>query len=175
MATFDEFINSIYEKGNDGKAFELFCKHFLETSPDYADQFEKVWMWDDWPKKWGRDKGVDLIAKYKGRNKFCAIQAKCYAAHNQVSYEDVAKFLADSNRAEIEDRILMMSTDRLSEDTSRETIEGQEKPIVIRDRNYFENIPYDFPKNISEIKNLKMPDILFGQEDLIDITQKEVK
>ena len=49
MATFDEFINSIYEKKNDGKAFELFCKHFLETSPDYADQFEKVWMWDDWP------------------------------------------------------------------------------------------------------------------------------
>ena len=63
-------------------------------------------------KKWGRDKGVDLIAKYKGRNKFCAIQAKCYAAHNQVSYED-GKFLADSNRVEIEDRILMMSTDRL--------------------------------------------------------------
>ena len=155
MATFDEFINSIYEKGNDGKAFELFCKHFLETSPDYADQFEKVWLWDKWEKNWGRDKGVDLIAKYKGRNKFCAIQAKCYAAHNQVSYEDVAKFLADSNRAEIEDRILMMSTDRLSEDTSRETIEGQEKPIVIRDRNYFENIPYDFPKNISEIKKAK--------------------
>ena len=155
MATFDEFINSIYEKGNDGKAFELFCKHFLETSPDYAHQFEKVWLWDKWEKNWGRDKGVDLIAKYKGRNKFCAIQAKCYAAHNQVSYEDVAKFLADSNRVEIEDRILMMSTDRLSEDTSRETIEGQEKPVVIRDRNYFENIPYDFPKNISEIKKAK--------------------
>ncbi len=29
MATFDEYINSIIADGNDGKAFERFCKHFL--------------------------------------------------------------------------------------------------------------------------------------------------
>lgn len=44
MADFDTFINSIIADGNDGKAFEVFCKHFLETSPDYRDQFEKVWL-----------------------------------------------------------------------------------------------------------------------------------
>ena len=41
MASFDEFINSIIADGNDGKAFELFCKRFLETAPEYKDQFEK--------------------------------------------------------------------------------------------------------------------------------------
>lgn len=35
MASFDDFINSIIVDGNDGKAFELFCKHFLETAPEY--------------------------------------------------------------------------------------------------------------------------------------------
>ena len=95
-------------------------------------------MFDDWPLKWEKDKGVDLVAKYKGRNKFCAIQAKCYAADNTVPYGDVTNFLADSNRAEIEDRILMMSTDKLSERTSRETIKAQEKPVVNRDRHYVE-------------------------------------
>jgi len=49
MASFDEFISSIIADGNDGKAFELFCKHFLETAPEYKDQFEKVWLWDQWP------------------------------------------------------------------------------------------------------------------------------
>ena len=98
MATFDEFINSIIADGNDGRAFEVFCKHFLEQSPEYSDQFEKVWLWDDWPKKWSHDKGVDLIAKYKGRDKYCAIQAKCYAAHNVVPYNDITNFLADSNK-----------------------------------------------------------------------------
>ena len=67
MASFDQFINSIIADGNDGKAFEKFCKHFLETAPEYAHQFEKVWLWDEWPNKWSHDKGIDLIAKYKGR------------------------------------------------------------------------------------------------------------
>ena len=101
MATFDQFINSIIADGNDGKAFEKFCKHFLETSPEYAHQFEKVWMWDEWPNKWSHDKGVDLVAKYKGRDTYCAVQAKCYAAHNTVPYNEVTNFLADSSRSEI--------------------------------------------------------------------------
>ena len=41
MADFDTFINSIIADGNDGKAFEVFCKHFLQTSPEYRDQFQK--------------------------------------------------------------------------------------------------------------------------------------
>ena len=151
MASFDEFINSILLDGNDGKAFELFCKHFLETSPDYADLFEKVWLWPDWPHRWTRDKGIDLIAKYKGREKYCAIQAKCRDAHDTVPYNEVTNFLADSNRELIEDRILMMSTNKLSETTSREIIQGQEKRVVIRDRHYFENIPFEYPSHISKI------------------------
>jgi hypothetical protein len=39
MGQFHEFINSIIADGNDGKAFELFCKHFLETAPE-ATAFE---------------------------------------------------------------------------------------------------------------------------------------
>ena len=155
MATFDQFISSIINDGNDGKAFEVFCKHFLETAPEYRNQFEKVWLWDNFPNKWSQDKGVDLIAKYKGRDKYCAIQAKCYAAHNTVPYSEVTNFLADSNRVEIEDRILMMSTNKLSEKTSKEVIAGQEKQVIIRDRQYFESVNYDYPSHISELSKAK--------------------
>ena len=156
MATFDQFINSIIADGNDGKAFEKFCKHFLEASPEYAHQFEKVWLWDDWPNKWSHDKGIDLVAKYKGRDTYCAIQAKCYAAHNTVPYNEVTNFLADSSRAEIEDRILMMSTNKLNEKTSKEVISGQEKQVTILDRNYFENkAKFDYPSHISELGKAK--------------------
>ena len=156
MASFDEFISSIIADGNDGKAFELFCKHFLETAPEYKDQFEKVWLWDQWPNKWSHDKGIDLIAKYKGRDTYCAIQAKCYAAHNTVPYDEVTNFLADSNRSEIEDRILMMSTNRLYEKTSKEVIQGQEKQVVIRDRHYFESINFNYPSHISELSKASL-------------------
>jgi superfamily II DNA or RNA helicase len=156
MATFDQFINSIIADGNDGKAFERFCKHFLETSPEYAHQFDKVWLWDDWPNKWSHDKGIDLVAKYKGRNTYCAVQAKCYAAHNTVPYNEVTNFLADSSRTEIEDRILMMSTNKLNEKTSKEVISGQEKQVTILDRDYFENkVKFDYPSHISELGKAK--------------------
>jgi predicted helicase len=156
MATFDQFIKSIIADGNDGKAFEKFCKHFLETSPEYAHQFEKVWRWDEWPNKWSHDKGIDLVAKYKGRDRYCAVQAKCYAAHNTVPYNEVTNFLADSSRAEIEDRILMMSTNKLNEKTSKEVISGQEKQVTILDRDYFENkAKFDYPSHISELGKAK--------------------
>ena len=156
MATFDQFINSIIADGNDGRAFEKFCKHFLETAPEYAHQFEKVWLWDDWPNKWSHDKGIDLIAKYKGRDTYCAIQSKCYASHNTVPYNEVTNFLADSSRTEIEDRILMMSTNKLNEKTSKEVISGQEKQVTILDRDYFENkAKFDYPSHISELGKAK--------------------
>jgi superfamily II DNA or RNA helicase len=178
MATFDQFIRSIVSDGNDGKAFERFCKHFLETSPEYKYQFEQVWLWEDFPKKWSKDKGVDLIAKYKGRDKYCAIQAKCYAAHNTVPYNEVTNFLADSNRAEIEDRILMMSTNKLNEKTSKEVIAGQEKQVIIRDRQYFESVNYDYPSHISELsKATEKPKAKPRQHQLaaIDDVEKGLK
>ena len=159
MATFEQFINSIIADGNDGKAFEQFCKHFLETSPEFENQFDKVWMWDDWPNKWSRDKGIDLVAKYRGRDRYCAIQAKCYGANNTVPYSDVTNFLADSSRAEIEHRILMMSTNKLAERTTREVIAGQEKGVTILDRNYFENVAkFDYPEHISQLQKAEVKD-----------------
>ena len=159
MASFNTFIDSIIADGNDGKAFEQFCKHFLETSPEFENQFDKVWMWDDWPNKWSQDKGIDLVAKYRGRDRYCAIQAKCYGANNTVPYSHVTNFLADSSRAEIEHRILMMSTNKLAERTSREVIAGQEKGVTVLDRNYFEHVAkFDYPEHISQLQKAVVKD-----------------
>ena len=47
--------------------------------PEGTAEFEQVWLWNDWPRNWGRDKGIDLIArKYDGR--IVAIQVKHYAS-----------------------------------------------------------------------------------------------
>ena len=32
-----------------GGDFEWLCKWFLENAPRYRGQFEKVWLWKDWP------------------------------------------------------------------------------------------------------------------------------
>ena len=61
MANFNKLLQSIISLGNDGKAFEVFCKWFLENDPFWKTQVEQVWLWDDWPERWGPDCGIDLI------------------------------------------------------------------------------------------------------------------
>lgn len=65
MATFQKFIQSIQADGNDGKAFEIFCRWFLKNDPYWKTQVDEVWLWDDWPDRWGPDCGLDLVFQDK--------------------------------------------------------------------------------------------------------------
>ncbi len=53
-----------------GRQFEHICKWLLEHDPRYRNQFEKVWLWDEWPGRWGPDAGIDLgePGRYMGRD-----------------------------------------------------------------------------------------------------------
>jgi len=63
------------EEHRRGHQFERICKWFLENDPKYKREIKRVWLWDDWPGRWGRDKGIDLVAEtYDG--KFWGIQER---------------------------------------------------------------------------------------------------
>jgi hypothetical protein len=49
--------------GDSGRDFERLVKWFLMHDPDYAAIFREVWLWKDWPDRWGIDKGINLIAE----------------------------------------------------------------------------------------------------------------
>ena len=38
-----------------GKQFERLCKWFLETDATYTAQLKTVWLWDNWPGRWGHN------------------------------------------------------------------------------------------------------------------------
>ena len=65
MESFETILSEIRQLGNDGKGFEKFCKWFLENDPYWKTQVERVWLWSDWPGRWGIDKGIDLVFKHK--------------------------------------------------------------------------------------------------------------
>ena len=98
MATFREFIKSIQSDGNDGQAFEYFCKWFLLNDPYWKTQVDKAWLQDEWPERWGPDCGIDLIFKQKNGETW-AVQAKCYDKKYSVTKDDMNAFLTESNRA----------------------------------------------------------------------------
>ena len=96
-----------------GTQFEKLCKWYLQTDPLYAAKLEEVWLWDEWPGRWGADCGIDLVAR-DTEGKVWAIQAKCYAAHNSVTKQDIDSFLSESINPKIDNRLLIATTDGLA-------------------------------------------------------------
>lgn len=122
--SFDELISAL---GTDGRDFERLAKWFLESDPEWVAQFREVWHWNDWPGRWGPDKGIDLIAQTHD-DRTVAIQAKNYAQAHSITKRDVDTFLSESNRAVIADRLLIATTDRVAA-SAREVMASQEKPV----------------------------------------------
>jgi len=110
-----------------GRQFERVCKWFLENDPEYKCQIKRVWLWDDWPGRWGRDKGIDLIAETVDK-KFWAVQSKAYALNHSVTKRDFDKFFSESSRKIISYR-LMIATAAEFGHNAKEVIQGQEKPV----------------------------------------------
>jgi predicted helicase len=50
----------------DGRAFELLCRWFLQNDPEFRAEYEQVWLWAEWPGRWGPDRGIDLVARTFG-------------------------------------------------------------------------------------------------------------
>jgi predicted helicase len=113
MSTFKTLLDSISaDSQKRGTQFEYVCKWFLENDRRYTSIIEKVWLWEDWPDRWGRDCGIDLIAKGKD-GKTWAVQAKCYDPEYHVTKKDVDSFLSESTNELIDLRLLIASTDNI--------------------------------------------------------------
>jgi predicted helicase len=118
MTNFAEFLSTLDDDvSRRGKQFERFIKWFLVNDPEWATQVADVWLWDEYPDRWGADCGIDLVFKSK-LGKTWAVQAKCYAADYDISKSDVDKFLSESNRRQIDHRLLIATTDRLGTNKS---------------------------------------------------------
>jgi hypothetical protein len=62
VGEFLDFYNSLdRDPGKRGKQFERFVKWFLQADPAWSTQVERVWLWDEYPDRWGVDCGVDLM------------------------------------------------------------------------------------------------------------------
>ncbi len=86
-----------------GKEFERTAKWFLETDPAYASELKEVWLWRDWPGRWGPDIGIDLVAETQ-EGKLWAIQVKCYDPESTVPKRAIDSFLSASSRPEFSHR-----------------------------------------------------------------------
>ena len=150
MTSFFEFLKSFDpDRGKRGKQFEHFVKWFLKNDPEWATQVDEVWLWNDYPGQWGRDCGIDLVFKDKNGG-IWAVQAKCYSPDYEITKSDVDKFLSESNRKEINHRLLIATTDRIGAN-ARQVLDGQEKSVVRYHLTHFESAAVDYPDSIERL------------------------
>ena len=128
MASFQTFLGLLRNLPQErrGRFFEQCCKHLLRTARPYSDTLESVWLWNEWPGRWGPDCGIDLVARTK-TGKYWAIQCKAWNPHASVTKADIDSFLAESNRDIISYRLLIATTDKVSINATR-TISKQARP-----------------------------------------------
>lgn len=96
LAQYREAAKTEREKGT---YFERLALAFIKHDPGMAQEYEDVWTFTDWAKAHrldGKDIGIDLVAKIRGEDSFCAIQCKFYAEGYRIQKGDIDSFLASS-------------------------------------------------------------------------------
>ena len=152
MASFSQFLNS-FDPETKGKQFEVFIKWFLKHDPEWSTQVDQIWLWDEYPDRWGPDCGIDLVFKHKN-SEVWAVQAKCYSPEHSITKKDVDTFLSESNRSLIDKRLLITTTDLIGANAKR-TCENQEKDVVQFLYSDFEKAEIDYPDHFSKLNKAK--------------------
>ncbi|MBI2286141.1 MAG: Helicase associated domain protein [Nitrosomonadales bacterium] len=151
---FSDFYNSLDpDPLKRGKQFERFVKWFLKADPEWATQVDQVWLWDEWPGRWGADCGIDLVFQHKdGKN--WAVQAKCYSPDYDITKHDVDKCLSESNRPSIQHRLLIATTDFIG-GNAKQVCDAQEKPVIRFLLSDFDKSALDYPANFESLPQAK--------------------
>lgn len=121
------------EKGN---YFEILVKIYLRNEPKYQDLYSNVWLWAEWREKLiadgqkdpGVDTGIDLVAE-TNLGEYHAIQAKFWDADRTLYKKDVDSFFTASGKKPFSYRVIVFSTDKLSENLKDALIE-QTPPVA---------------------------------------------
>ena len=154
LGQFSDFYNSLNpESLKRGKQFEHFVKWFLKVDPEWATQVDQVWLWDEWPGRWGADCGIDLVFQHKNGDHW-AVQAKCYSPDYDITKHDVDKFLSESNRPSIQNRLLIATTDRIGAN-AKQVCDAQEKPVIRFLLSDFEKSALDYPADFASLPQAK--------------------
>jgi superfamily II DNA or RNA helicase len=152
--SFLDFHNSLDpDPAKRGKQFEHFVKWFLKNDPAWAAQVADVWLWNEWPERWGADCGIDLVLRHKNGEHW-AVQAKCYSPDHDITKHDVDKFLSESNRPLIQGRLLLATTDRIGAN-AKQVCDAQEKPVIRFLRSDFDKSSLNYPADFSLLEQAK--------------------
>jgi len=126
-----------------GQLFERLMKRFFHVDPIYADRFENVWLWNEWPDRSGPDVGIDLVAE-ESEGGLCAIQCKFHKPGVTISKPQIDSFIAASNRKHFTNRLLVNTGAELGPN-ARRMITGVQPTVQLLRFGDLADRPFHWP------------------------------
>ncbi|WP_416442559.1 DEAD/DEAH box helicase [Leucobacter sp. HNU] len=131
----EQYRKVSFDQRDKGTHFELLMQAFLKTEPQYAELYDEVWGWEEYPSKGTRtDTGVDLVARNRDTGELTAIQCKFFSPTTTVTKGMLDSFLSASGKMnedgspEFASR-LVISTSDLWGKNAEDAITGQSIPV----------------------------------------------
>lgn len=119
-----------------GTYFENLVQIYLRNEPKYQDLYKTVWLWEEWRTEWvgqgqqdpGKDAGIDLVA-VTHLGEYHAIQAKFWDEDRILYKKDVDSFFTASGKKPFSYRVIVFSTDKIS-DNFKDALIEQTPPVT---------------------------------------------
>ncbi|MFC2068675.1 DEAD/DEAH box helicase [Chloroflexota bacterium] len=126
----EELRQAAISKRDLGDKFERLVANYLVTDPLYKDKYCDVWLWIEWPGRGNQpDTGIDLVAKERYTDEYCAIQCKFFDPHSTLQKSDIDSFFTASGKAPFTSRIIVSTTDKWSVH-AEEALHNQKIPVT---------------------------------------------
>lgn len=128
-----------------GDFFERLVCAWLKLDPQYVPLFSDVWLWKDWPERERlgfqlQDTGIDLVAKLRAEEGYCAIQCKFH--ESTILLEKLGTFFAVSGKGHFTQRMIV-ATAPLSKNAA-DALVGQHIPVQLITLEDLEYSPIDW-------------------------------
>ncbi len=162
------------EKGN---YFENLCKLFLENDSRYANQFEKVYTYSQWAEIQNlpqNDNGVDLVAKIKGEDNFCAIQCKLYADDVKLYKDNINSFFTELGKKYFSRGLFIDISAKDWSKNAEATLYNQSKPVNRITLEHLETSNIDWNKYLdnNEVVTNPKKELRPHQQAALDATKQ---
>lgn len=103
-----------------GDLFERLIASYLLADPKF--DFDQVWLWGEWPLRWGADTGIDLVAQERSTGDYWAIQCKFFLPEHSLQKADIDSFFTASGKrfattgreASFTARLIVTTTEKIS-------------------------------------------------------------
>ena len=142
-----EFRNSAKTEREKGNYFERLAVDFIKNDHGMAQEYEDAWLYSEWAQLLGsdgRDTGIDVVAKIRGEDTFCAIQCKFYREGHRIQKADIDSFFTASGKRQFSRRLIIDTTDAPWSANAEDALSDQDKPISRIGLDRLEESPIDW-------------------------------